>query len=245
MALPDEEMASPRRRRAWDIIKAFARSEGALMFGALTTALFYAYSDALLGDLALDARIIGLFFWLFAAMLWCAFGMVRQADSLAEMLGEPSGTLILTLSVIVIEVSLISAIMLHGENDPTLARDTMFAVLMIILNAMIGVALLLGGLRYGEQHYNLQGAKAFLAVLVPLAILTLVLPYFTASTGRPAFTPAQALFFALMTVALYGVFLVIQTLRYQNQFVQPGIRREVAGHDPRAPDETAHEHGHN
>ncbi len=166
------------------MIQRLMRTEGALLLGTLTTVLFYVFSDALLAGLALDPTTIALFIWLFAAMLWCAFGVVRHADSLAEMLGEPYGTLILTLSVIGIEVSLISAIMLHGENQPTLARDTMFAVLMIILNAMVGVALLLGGLRYGEQHFNLQGAKAFLAVLVPLAVLTLVLPDFTISTER-------------------------------------------------------------
>lgn len=242
MALPDER-AWPRRGVGWEMIRAFARSEGALMFGALTTALFYIFPDALTTDLAVNARTIALFLWLFAAMLWCAFGVVRHAESLAEMLGEPYGTLILTLSVIVIEVSLISAIMLLGENEPTLARDTMFAVLMIILNAMVGIALLLGGLRYGEQHYNLQGAKAFLAVLVPLAILTLVLPEFTTSSERPEFVPAQAVFFAVMTVGLYGVFLVIQTVRHRNQFMQPGVADEAA-RDPLAPDETAHEHGH-
>jgi Ca2+:H+ antiporter len=236
--------ASEQRLRPWDLIKEFVRSEGALMFGALTTVLFYAFADVLAADLAPDLKTIALFAWLFATMLWCAFGVVRHADCLAEMLGEPYGTLILTLAVIVIEVSLISGIMVLGDQDPTLARDTMFAVLMIILNAMVGLALLLGGLRYREQHYNLQGAKAFLAVLVPLAVLSLVLPAFTTSTERPEFTPAQAIFFAAMTVALYGVFLVIQTVRHRNQFVQPGIQRQPARRDPLAHDETAHEHGH-
>jgi Ca2+:H+ antiporter len=120
----------------------------------------------------------------------------------------------------------------------------MFAVLMIVLNAMVGLALLVGGLRYGEQHYNLQGAKAFLAVLVPLAVLTLVLPDFTTSTESQDFTPAQAVFFAVITVVLYGVFLVIQTVRHRNQFVEPGVRAEAAPYDPLVPDETAHEHGH-
>jgi Ca2+:H+ antiporter len=228
--------------RLWGLITNFLRVEGALLFGALTTALFYVFAEALVAALAPDLRTIALFLWLFATMLWGAFGVVRHADCLAEILGEPYGTLILTLAVIVIEVSLISAIMVLGENEPTLARDTMFAVLMIILNAMVGLALLLGGLRYGEQHYNLQGAKAFLAVLVPLAVLTLVLPMFTTSTELPEFTPAQAIFFAAMTVILYGVFLLIQTVRHRNQFMQPGAR--TAPHDALAHDETAHEHGH-
>jgi Ca2+:H+ antiporter len=237
---------SEQRPRPWDMLKAFVRSEGALMFGALTTILFYAFADALTADLAPDLKTVALFGWLFATMLWCAFGVVRHAESLAEMLGEPYGTLILTLAVIVIEVSLISAIMVLGENDPTLARDTMFAVLMIILNGMVGLTLLLGGLRYREQHYNLQGAKSFLAVITPLAVLTLILPNFTVSADFPGFTPLQAAFFAAMTVILYGVFLLIQTVRHKNQFVQPGVPSQPANapQHPLAHDETAHEHGH-
>jgi Ca2+:H+ antiporter len=122
----------------------------------------------------------------------------------------------------------------------------MFAVLMIILNAMVGLALVLGGLRHREQHYNLQGAKAFLAVITPLAVLTLVLPVFTVSTKLPEFTPAQAIFIAAMTVALYGVFLLIQTVRHTDQFMQPGSRARaaIAAQDPLAHDETAKGHGH-
>jgi Ca2+:H+ antiporter len=111
---------------------------------------------------------------------------------------------------------------------------------------MVGLALVLGGLRHREQHYNLQGAKAFLAVITPLAVLTLVLPVFTVSTKLPEFTPAQAIFIAAMTVALYGVFLLIQTVRHTDQFMQPGSRTRaaIAAQDPLAHDETAKGHGH-
>src|SRR5262245_18262910 len=189
----------PRR----EAIKTVLRSEAAVVIGAITTAVFYGFSDALLSGRLPNLLSILLFLWLFSTILWCAFGVVRHADCLAELLGEPYGTLILTLAVISIEVSLISAIMLHGDNEPTLARDTMFAVLMIILNGMVGLAHLVGALRHHEQHYNLQGAKAFLAVIVPLAVLTLILPRFTNSSPPPAFTPMQAAFFAAMTVGLY------------------------------------------
>jgi Ca2+:H+ antiporter len=122
----------------------------------------------------------------------------------------------------------------------------MFAVLMIILNGMVGLALLVGALRHREQHYNLQGAKAFLAVIIPLAVLTLILPYFTMSGRRPAFTPVQAAFFAAMTIVLYGVFLSVQTVRHKNLFVEPAVRAPLtaAVPDPLAHDETSHEHGH-
>lgn len=218
------------------------RAESAFLFGAATTALFYTFPNALLGELHADPTTTALFLWVFGTVLWCAFGVVRHAECLADRLGEPYGTLIETLSVISIEVSLIASIMLLGENEPTLARDTMFAVLMIILNGAVGLALLLGALRHREQHYNLQGAKAFLAVIIPLAGLTLVLPAFTRSTAIPAFTPFQAIFFATSTIALYGVFLLIQTVRHARHFVQPGERpRSADTPDPLAHDEAARE----
>ena len=103
-----------------------------------------------------------MFVWLFGVMLWGAFGVVRHADAVANKLGEPYGTLVLTFSVIVIEVSLMAAIMLHGQSNPTLARDAMFATLMIVLNGMIGAPLLMGALPYWEQEYNLEGGRAFI-----------------------------------------------------------------------------------
>ncbi|MHC4278184.1 MAG: calcium:cation antiporter [Planctomycetota bacterium] len=118
--------------------------------------------------------------------------------------------------------------MLHGEDDPALARDTMFSVLMIILNGMVGLGLLLGGIRHREQDYNLQGAKSFLAVLIPLSVLTLILPNFTVSTQGPSFAPVQEGFFAVVTISLYAVFLGIQTTRHSNLFMQPapGLNQE-------------------
>jgi Ca2+:H+ antiporter len=125
--------------------------------------------------------------------------------------------------VITIEVSLISAIMLTGSNDPTLARDTMFAVLMIVLNGMVGLVLLVGGIRHGQQHFNVAGANAFLAVTVPLAFFALVLPNFTTATPDASLSSAQAVFFAGVTVVLYCVFLAIQTIRHRRMFVGPDI----------------------
>jgi Ca2+:H+ antiporter len=244
MVSPSETAEPPRR--PLDTIKAVLRSEAAIILGAITTALFYGLPEVLLSDLLPDLWSIVLFCWLFGTMLWCASGVVRHAECLAAILGEPLGTLILTLAVISIEVSLISSVMLHGANDPTLARDTMFAVLMIILNGMVGLALLVGALRHREQYYNLQGAKAFLAVIIPLAVLTLILPDFTISTELQAFTPPQAVFFAATTVVLYGVFLTVQTIRHQNLFIEAGVPAQppAAAPDPLAHDETGRELGH-
>lgn len=189
--------------------------------GAATFASFEFGADQLLENLH-DPMTMGLLFlWLFSAILWGAFGVVRHADRLAEALGEPYGTLVLTLAVVGIEVALIAAVMLTGEAAPTLARDTMFAVLMIVLNGLAGVSLLLGGLRHGQQDYNLPGARAFIAVLVPLAVFALVLPNFTTSTPNPTFDPFQAAFFACITVLLYAIFLGIQTTRHRTFFEEP------------------------
>jgi Ca2+:H+ antiporter len=137
------------------------------------------FQQTLFSDLQNYPLTILLFVWLFGTMMWCAFGVVRHAEALAERLGEPYGTLVLTLSVIIIEVALLAAIMLHGQNNPTLARDAMFATLMIVLNGMVGTALLMGALRYWEQEYNLAGARAFLVVIASLAVFALIIPNYT------------------------------------------------------------------
>ncbi|WP_319024983.1 calcium:proton antiporter [Nisaea nitritireducens] len=192
-----------------------------LIAGVATLAAFEFGADHLIGAMQAPVMAGLLFLWLFCAILWGAFGVVRHADRLAEALGEPYGTLVLTLAVIGIEVALIAAVMLTGDASPTLARDTMFAVLMIVLNGLAGASLLLGGLRHGQQDYNLPGARAFIAVLVPLAVFALVLPNFTKSTPSPTFDAFQAGFFALITVLLYAVFLGIQTVRHRTFFEEP------------------------
>jgi Ca2+:H+ antiporter len=161
-----------------------------------------------------------LFAALLAIIMWSAFGVVGEADHLAEMLGEPLGTLVLTLSIVLIEVALISAVML-GDAEPTLGRDTMFAVLMIVLNGVVGLALLIGGWRYHVQSYNFQGATSFLAVILPLTVVTLILPNFTRSTPGGTLSLGQQIAFTVFTLALYGTFLALQTGRHRDFFVGP------------------------
>lgn len=160
-----------------------------------------------------------LFAWLLGVILWAAFGVVHEAEEIAERLGEPFGTLVLTLSIVIIEVALISAVMLGSKASPMLGRDTMFAVLMIVLNGVVGLCLLTGGLRYHQQSYNLQGASAYLALIIPLSVIALVLPNFTTSTATGMLSAAQAVFFSIFTVALYGLFLWLQTGRHRGFFV--------------------------
>src|SRR5262249_26178950 len=128
------------------------------------------------------------------------------------------GTLLLTLSVTFIEVTSIAAVMTHGEANPTLARDTMFAVVMIILNGMVGMSLFMGGWVHREQAYNLQGANSYLGVIIPLVVLSLVLPNFTLTTPGPTLSGAQESFLAFVSVGLYAAFLWTQTGRHHRFF---------------------------
>jgi Ca2+:H+ antiporter len=162
------------------------------------------------------------FGWLFGVILITALSVVRHADQVAEVLGEPFGTLILTLAVTAVEVISITAVMLHGDNNPTLVRDTLFAIVMIILGGMVGGALLLGGARHREQHYNLQGANAYLGVVIPLTVLTLTLPDFTTTTPGPTLSLAQQAFLFVMSIGLYVTFLAIQTGRHRGYFISDG-----------------------
>lgn len=200
------------------------RDELALVAGVFTTVLFYTVGKEWLTELGNPVWSLAMFALLFGVMIWCAFGVVRHADALADLLGEPYGTLILTVSVISMEVAILATIMLDDTPTPTLPRETMFAILMIVLNGMVGTVLAIGGFRHVEQQYNLQGALAYLAVITPLAVIALIVPTFTQSTETPTFTTQQAIIFGTLTALLYAAFLTIQTTRHRNFFLQPKAR---------------------
>ncbi|CAL8970349.1 Sodium-potassium/proton antiporter ChaA [Rhodoplanes serenus] len=157
---------------------------------------------------------------LLAAIMTAAFAVVREADRLADRLGEPYGTLILTLSVVAIEVILIVAVMLGPGDAPTIGRDSIFAVMMIILALVVGLCVLAGGLRHREQSYNAQGAVAYLSMTGLLVGAALVLPNAT-GPGDGTVRPGAALALAAITVVTYGAFLAMQTGRWRRLFVQP------------------------
>lgn len=220
-----------------DLLK-LLRSEAQIPVAMLTAAAFLIFGKGWLaaagGSIALT---LALFAWLFAAILWGAFGVVRHAEHLAEQLGEPFGTLILTLSVTVIEVAFIVTALASSAAGSPVARDAVFAVLMIMLNGTVGLCLLLGGLKHHELNYNLPGARAFLSVAIPLATFALMLPNFTAAPGPTLSTP-QALTIATLTAALYGVFLAMQTRRYRSFFQDP-IEADTSAL-PEAPPDSPH-----
>jgi Ca2+:H+ antiporter len=212
------------------------RSEFALFIGFGTVAIFWGTGSRLVEIIAHPVALIVVFLWLFVIILWSAVSVVRHADCLAVRLGEPYGTLILTLSAITIEVVMISTAMLHGENNPTLGRDAIFSVVMIALNGFVGLSLLIGGLRHREQYYNLLGVNSYLNVIMTLAVLGLVLPNFTTTTSGPTFSITQEIFLIVVSLLLYAIFLVIQTMRHSGYFMESEeaiLAVSSAHHSPR------------
>jgi len=192
--------------------------EWPLLVNLVTTQVFLIYGQSLLSDLAHPVWFTLTVAWLILTIIFSLFAVVRHAESLADKLREPLGTLVLTLAVTSIEVMIIVATMSTGFGSPTLARDAMFGVIMIVLNGMVGLTLLIGGLKYKEQDYNLQGASSFLAVILPLAVIGLVLPNYTSSSPVQTFSTIQAVFLVVVSVALYGIFITIQNGRHRIYF---------------------------
>jgi Ca2+:H+ antiporter len=145
---------------------------------------------------------------------------VHHAEVVAHKVGEPYGTLVLAMAVTTIEVALIISIMMAGgPGTETLARDTIFAAIMIIINAITGVCLLIGGLRHREQTYGLDGMSAALIALLAIAFLTMVLPNFTTTEVGPSYSDSQLLFVGIVTLVIYLSFVFIQTIRHRDYFL--------------------------
>ncbi len=151
------------------------------------------------------------------------FATVHHAEAIAHRIGEPFGTLVLTLAVTVIEVALILSMMLGGSSNSALARDTVFSVIMIVCNGLVGLCILIGGLRHREQEFLVRGANSYLGVIVTLAALTLMLPNYTTTIPGPLFSEGQLAFVGIITLVLYGVFLYIQTVRHTEYFSAPEV----------------------
>jgi len=157
---------------------------------------------------------------------------VHHAEVVALRVGEPFGSLVLAVAVTVIEVALIVTLMVSGgEDTSTLARDTVFAAVMICLNGIVGLTLLVGSLRHHLAHFNPEGTGSALATVVTLAGVTLVLPRFTTSEPGPEFTGEQLAFAAVASLALYGLFVFTQTIRHRDFFLPVGPGQEGRSDD--------------
>jgi Ca2+:H+ antiporter len=183
----------------------------AVLLFAAVTATGYKFTPSATG-LAFAALLLLILFG-------TVFAAVHHAEVVAERIGEPFGTLLLTLSVTIIEVALIATIMLGEQTVTTLARDTVFAVVMIVCNGLVGLCILAGGLRYREQDIQVSGSSLHLSVLSVLATITLILPNYTLTTPGPVYSTGQLGFVSVVTILLYGVFLYTQTVRHRDYFV--------------------------
>jgi Ca2+:H+ antiporter len=192
----------------------------AVLLFAAVTATGYAFMPSASGLVFAAVLLVILFGTVFAA--------VHHAEVVAERIGEPFGTLLLTLSVTIIEVALIATIMLGEQEVTTLARDTVFAVVMIVCNGLVGACILAGGLRYREQDVQVSGSSLYLSVLAVLATITLIMPNYTLTTPGPVYSAAQLGFVSVATILLYGVFLYTQTVRHRDYFV---VDSAAAAHD--------------
>jgi Ca2+:H+ antiporter len=154
------------------------------------------------------------------ALAASVFAAVHHAEVVAHRVGEPFGTLVLAVAVTVIEVALIISVMLSsGPEKADLARDTVFAAVMIVCNGIVGICLLAGGMRHLEQGFRVHGASAALAVLASLSVLTLVMPNYTTTRPGPLLSPSQLAFAGASSLVLYGVFVFVQTVRHRDYFL--------------------------
>src|SRR5579863_6114370 len=183
----------------------------AVLLFACVSAFHYGFTPSAEGLVFAGVLLLILFGTVFAA--------VHHAEVIAERIGEPYGTLLLTLAVTIIEVALIATIMLGEKLVPTLARDTVFAVVMIVCNGLVGICILIGGLRYREQDVQVSGSSLYLSVLIVLATITLIMPNYTLTTPGPVYSSGQLGFVSVVTILLYGVFLYTQTVRHRDYFV--------------------------
>ena len=184
---------------------------GLLLFGVATASGF---GDAFASNPVGIATAV----LLVPALIGAVFAAVYHAEDVAHITGEPIGTLVLTIAVTVIELALIVSLMLTGKATPTLVRDTVFAVILIVTTGLVGLCILVGGLRYREQTFDVTSAKIYLAMLIVLTTLTIILPNYTSSAPEHFYSEIQMVFISIATVALYLVFLFTQTVLHRDYF---------------------------
>ncbi|HEX8813416.1 MAG TPA: ionic transporter y4hA [Terracidiphilus sp.] len=202
--------------------------------GTATSTPWWAWAWPLLAWMTLALQLLGhgnVFITVLEAFALIAtvFAAVYHAEVVAHKIGEPFGSLVLALAVTIIEVALIVSVMITGIGDSSgLARDTIFAAVMIVCNGIVGMCLLGGGVRHKEQDFQLQGAKAAMSVLIALTALSMVFPNVTTTTTGPTYSVSQLIFAAIVSLVLYGSFLFVQTIRHRDYFLPVGAEEEHA-----------------
>lgn len=162
---------------------------------------------------------IGLSVLIIALVFWTVFVVLGHAETIVHRIGEPYGTLVLTMAVTAIEASVIVSVMLHGKPNPAIARESVFSTVMIVTAGVVGFCLVLGGMRHRQQEYKRLGTGALLSVVIALSVLTLVLPNFTLTATPGDFSPIQLIFVSMLCVLLYGSFVYAQMTRQREDFL--------------------------
>lgn len=178
----------------------------------VTTVILY-LSDFL--NLSIFTQISGIFF-----LLGSVLSAVHHAEVIAHKVGEPYGTIILAICITILEVGLIVSLMVSGgETASTYARDTVFAAVMLILNGILGICILVGGVKYREQFFAKSSVTTYLVSLLSILVLTLILPNYTSSVKGPYYSEPQLIFISVACLIIYGTFLMVQTVRHRNYFI--------------------------
>ena len=163
-----------------------------------------------------------------AALIGAVLSAVHHAEVIAHKTGEPYGTLVLAISVTIIEVSLIIAMMFAGhEGSQFIARDAVFATVMIVINGVIGMCIFMGGFKHHEMSFRNEGTNSALAVLTALATFILVMPMVTVSTPGPDFTKSQLAFAGIASFALYGAFIFFQTVSHRDYYLPKAVDQKT------------------
>lgn len=153
-------------------------------------------------------------------LMLSVFSAVHHSEVIAHKVGEPFGTIVLAISITVIEVALIISLMIAGGKEAShLARDTVFAAVMLILNGVLGLSLLIGSVKFHEQFFARTSANSLLVSLIAILVLTLILPNFTTSVAGPIYSEPQLIFISIACLVIYGTFLLVQTVRHRNYFL--------------------------
>lgn len=175
----------------------------------------------LAGQFLFDGTVPTWLFVLMVPVLFAAvFSAVHYAEIIAHRIGQPFGSIVLTLAVTVIEVALIVSVLLSLDSaESAVARDTVFAAIMIVLNGIVGLCLIVGGIRNGAQSFQSHGATATLGVLGTLTVLALILPNYTLAEDGPVYAPGQLIFVTVVSLVLYGLYMYVQTVRHTEDFV--------------------------
>ncbi|MGM0812946.1 MAG: calcium:proton antiporter [Pseudomonadota bacterium] len=173
-----------------------------------------------------SGSVPGLLVPLLAILLFATvLAAVHHAETIAKRLGDPYGAILLALAVTIIEAALIVSVLLNAPAGTSeIARDTVFAAIMIVLNGIVGLCLLIGGIRFREQEFIARGAVSALAVLATVAVLALVLPNYTVAVPGPVYATPQLVFVACVSLALYGLFLYVQMVRHRGDFSDPRLQ---------------------